>query len=546
MRSVFRSSHGLLAALLLAWGGGACTGLIGGNETGNGGEDIPSSGLGPTPLRRLTRAQYDNTIRDLVGVEGDPASGFSPDEQVGAFHSNAVAPVTELHVEQYMDAAEAIALAAVENLDELLPCDPASATTDACADMFIERFGLRAYRRPLDEQEVAELRTVFQTGKATSFADGIRLVIQTTLQSPFFLYHVESDTSSTSSSIAKLNGYEVASRLSYFLWSSMPDDALFDAAAIGELDTPDGLRAQAERMLADPKAGESIGNFHVQWLDLTDLSELQKDTTLFPSFDDSMKEAMAQETMRFADYVIRQGDAKLSTLLTASFSFPSGPLLDLYGVSAPADPNEPVALDPKERSGLLTHAGVLAQHAHGNQTSPVARGVMVRENILCQTLPSPPENVNNTPPDPDPTLTTRERFAVHTQDPSCAACHQLIDGIGFGFENYDAIGTFRAEESGKAVDASGKILGTEDIDGAFNGVVELSKILAQSETVRQCVARQWFRYAFGRVESEEDEAGLAALHDAFARTDFDIRELILALVTSDSFRFRRIGEEGTP
>jgi hypothetical protein len=259
---------------------------------------------------------------------------------------------------------------------------------------------------------------------------------------------------------------------------------------------------------------------------------------------------MEQETVRFADWVIRRGDAKLSTLLTSNQSFPSGPLYDLYGVTAPEaqDPLEPIALDPQERSGLLTHASLLAQHAHGDQTSPIARGVLVRENVLCQTLPTPPENVNNTPPDPDPELTTRERFALHTEDPTCKACHQLIDGIGFGFENYDAVGRFQSEENGKSIDASGDIVGTEDIDGTFDGVVALSQILADSASVQSCMARQWFRFAFGRVESDGDAAQLDSLEEGFAESGFDIRELILSIVRSDAFRFRSTtpAEETSP
>lgn len=545
MRNVFRLS-GLVLALGVAMGAAACTGLIGGDDT-VGGEDRAVDGLGATPLRRLTRVQYDNTIRDLLGILGAPASSLAPDERVGAFHSNAVAPVTELTVEQYMAAAEAIAEQAVADLAVLLACDPVAVGEDACADAFIASFGRRAYRRPLSEQEVVQLHGVYQVGKATSFAAGIRMVVQTALQSPFFLYHVELADEGPSR-LAKLGGYELASRLSYFMWSSMPDDALFDAAATGALDTKEGLRVQAERMLADDRAADSIESFHIQWLALDDLAEVEKDPAAFPGFDDALKEAMAQETMRFADYVIRRGDAKVATLFTASYSFASGPLLDIYGASPGADPNEPVALDPLERSGLLTHASVLARHAHGDQSSPVARGRLVRENILCQPLPTPPDNVNNTPPDPDPNLTTRERFAVHTQDPSCAACHSLIDGLGFGFENYDAIGGYRAVENGKVVDASGNIVGAGDIDGPFDGVVQLSQILAGSASVHACLARQWFRFAFGRIESDDDAGQLHMLDESFAASGFDVRELIMAIVTSDAFRYRRpiVIEEQAP
>lgn len=532
-----------LAALLLV-GSAACTGLIGDDgEGGTGGPDDDAkavSGLGSTPLRRLTRLQYDNTIHQLLGIDASYADAFSPDEKIGAFHSNAVAPVTELDVENYMSAAEAIAAQAVaESLDSLVPCDAANvsgAEAEACATAFIESFGPRAYRRALTDLEVEELLGVYGTGLETDFASGIRLIIQTALQSPNFIYHVE-PLGEAGEKIA-LDGYAIASRLSYFLWASMPDDVLFEAAAAGELDTVEGIRTQTARMLADDKARVTLANFHRQWLGLDAFDYVIKDPTLFPQFDDGMKAAMLKETDDFVDYVIRKGDGKLATLMTADFSFPGEELTALYDIEQGSSGGEPVSLDPSQRSGLLTHASVLAMHSHADQTSPIHRGVMVRQNVLCQTLPTPPENVNNTPPDPDPNLTTRERFAQHVEDPACAGCHSLIDGIGFGFENYDALGRFQAEENGLAVDASGEIVSAEGIEGAFDGVVELSEILSDSQLVQECFATQWFRYAFGRVEDDADRAQLDVIHEAFAASEHDVKELIFTIATSDAFRYR--------
>lgn len=532
-----------LAALLLV-GSAACTGLIG--DDGDGGAGGPDdegqalSGLGSTPLRRLTRLQYDNTIHELLGIDASYADAFSPDEKIGAFHSNAVAPVTELDVENYMTAAETIAAQAVaESIDTLVPCDAATVSgteAEACASTFIESFASRAYRRALTDLEVEELMGVYGTGLETDFASGIRLIIQTALQSPNFLYHVE-PIGEPGEKVA-LDGYAIASRLSYFLWASMPDDALFEAAAAGKLDTVEGIRDQTARMLADDKARVTITNFHRQWLGLDGFENVIKDPELFPQFDDGMKAAMLKETDDFVDYVIRSGDGKLATLMTADFSFPGEELTALYGIDHASDGSEPVSLDPAERSGLLTQASVLAMHSHADQTSPIHRGVMVRQNVLCQTLPTPPENVNNTPPDPDPNLTTRERFAQHVEDPACAGCHSLIDGIGFGFENYDALGRFQAMENDLPVDASGEIVSAEGIEGAFDGVVELSEILSDSQLVQECFATQWFRYAFGRVEDDADEGQLDAIHEAFAASEHDVKELIFTIATSDAFRYR--------
>jgi Protein of unknown function (DUF1592)/Protein of unknown function (DUF1588)/Protein of unknown function (DUF1585)/Protein of unknown function (DUF1595)/Protein of unknown function (DUF1587) len=513
----------------------ACTGLIGDGDDvpDEGTTSVTADGLGATPLRRLTRAHYDHSIRDLLGIDASYASAFSPDEKVGAFHSNAIAPVTELDVESYMEIAETIAAVAVDDLDALLPCAPSEGA--ACGDAFIAGIGPRAYRRPLSELELEQLRGVFAVGSETDFASGIRLVVQTLLQSPHFLYHVEPTTQDGAPAL--LDGYALASRLSYFLWSSMPDDALLAAADAGELANVEQIQAQAERMLADDKADATITSFHRQWLRLDDFDQLVKDPAVFPEFDDVMRAAMIEETDQFVSHVMRHDDGRLSTLLTADYSFPGEALVELYGIDAAAS-GEPISLDPNERSGLLTQASVLAIHSHGNQTSPVDRGVMVRENLLCQPLPTPPENVNNTPPDPDPELTTRDRFAQHVADPSCAACHKLIDGIGFGFEGYDALGRFRDMENGKPVDASGDITSAPGIEGAFDGVVELSQILSESELVRRCVSKQWFRYAFGRIEDDVDAKQLDVIYEGFAASDFDIRQLILAIVTSDAFRHR--------
>jgi hypothetical protein len=364
------------------------------------------------------------------------------------------------------------------------------------------------------------------------------------LQSPSFLYHLEPTLPAAGEAVAPLDDWEVASRLSYFLWHTMPDEELFAAAAAGELTATTGLMAQAERMLDDPRAADAIGSFHVQWVGVSELELEDKDLDLFPSFTPALRTAMLAETRAFADHVIRRGDGTLDTLLTASYSLLQGPLFEVYGVTAPPghDPLEPIDLPPGQRAGLLTLPSVLSAHAHANQTSPVHRGVMVRENLMCQDLPPPPPDVDNAPPDPDPNATTRERFAEHTADPACSACHRLIDGIGFGFEHYDAIGRYIDQESGKPIDATGQILGSDDIDGPFDGVPELAAKLASSAQVRECAALQWLRFSLGRQERDADECSTQAAIAAFEDSGFNIRQLLLAIVGTDAFRHRGQGE----
>jgi hypothetical protein len=516
---------------------------------GGGGDDPAAAcadvSVGVSPLRRLTRSQYDNTVRDLLGVTGSPSAALTPDEKAGAFFSNGTAPVSELVVEQYMRVAEEIAETAMADVDTLVPC-PAGTDEAACGQQFVDDFGMRAFRRPLTEDERVVLVGLFEQGReAAGLAGGLQMVVQTALQSPQFLYHVELGMPQPGGTqdIVALGEYELASKLSYFLWDSMPDDALLDAAAAGELAEPDALRAQAERMLADDRASDAIASFHGQWLHLDELAGLEKNPEVYPEIDTAMREAMANETTRFADWVIRHDDARLQTLLTASYSFVEGPLADLYGLApGDVDPTMPVELDPTQRAGLLTHAGVLAMHAHADQSSPIRRGKLVRETILCTPLSPPPPEVDVVPPPVDPNATTRERFDQHRTDPACAGCHMLIDPLGFGFEHYDGIGRWRDTEAGKPVDASGEILSTDDIDGEFDGAVELAERLASSEQVRTCLAEQWFAFGFGRAPGDDDACSFDTMYEAFEGSDHDIRALLLSMVTTDSFRYRRLAE----
>jgi hypothetical protein len=488
------------------------------------------------PLRRLTREQYDNAVRDLLGASGRPSLLIPQDEKLASFTSNAVTATSRLAAQQYAEAAEQLAETATPKLIADAACNPAVAGAAACAGTFIERFGRRAYRRPLSAVEKGRYERLFSS--ASTFADGIRLVVTAMLQSVHFLYHLELPETGPGE-VALLAPYQLASRLSFALWNTIPDEALLAAAAEGRLASSEGLRAEAARLLADDRAADAIRSFHVQWLNLDALSTTEKDGDLFPEFDAALRTAMLRETETFVDHVIRRGDGKLSTLLTAPFSFAEGPLLELYGGAPAGTVGQPARLDPAERAGLLTQAAFLSANAHANQSSPIRRGLVIRQNLLCEPLPDPPANVNNTPPNPAPDATTRQRFLQHTVDPSCAECHALIDPVGFGFENYDAIGRYRSSENGLAIDAHGEITRIDGTTRTFNGAVELAHVLAESPAVRRCTARQWFRFALGRAETPADTCSLERLDERFANSGFDIRELLLALVTSDAFRYAR-------
>jgi hypothetical protein len=292
-------------------------------------------------------------------------------------------------------------------------------------------------------------------------------------------------------------------------------------------------------MLADGKAVDAIPEFHLAWLGIGDLLGTDKDAALFPSWNPTVAAALRTETARFTDHVVREGDGLMSTLYTAGFSFLDGPLLALYGAAEPAGfvPGMQVMLPAGQRSGILTQGALLASHAHRNQTSPVHRGIVVRENMLCQPLDPPPLDVNVTPPEPTPATTTRERFANHEADPQCAGCHVLIDPIGLAFEHYDAIGAYRTTDGPSAVDASGEIIeGGAELDGPFVGAIELGQKLAQSATARDCLANQWFRFALDRVESVDDACSIQAIRSGFSASGGNIRQLLAAIVKSEAFR----------
>jgi hypothetical protein len=489
------------------------------------------------PLRRLTREEYDNTVRDLLGDVSSPADAFPPDEAVGGFESNNLAPVTSLLVERYMDAAQAVAAHAEGRLDALAPCPGGSEPTE-CARRFIDRFGRLAFRRPLEEEERATLFGVFvEKAKVADYRAGIRLVLEAILASPQFLYRVEPD-GGEGGGPRPLSGYEVATRLSYFLWASTPDEALLDEAARGGLATEEGVGAAARRMLADPKARAGIRSFHRQWLGLRELDTESKDAALGGTFTPELKDAMVEETLSFAVDAALSGGDVVQKLYTSTTTFVNAPLAKLYGVTGPAGAElARVTLPEGQRAGILTQASVLTVLSSGDQTSPILRGKFVREKLLCQPIPPPPVNVGIVAPKVDPKLTTKQRFEQHRRDPSCASCHVMMDPIGFGLEHYDAIGRYRTMDGAFPVDAVGELSMTDDVDGRFDGAIELGARLAGSRQARKCLATQWTRYALGRSERPEDGPSIDAAYGRFAASGFDVRELIVAIAESPSFRF---------
>lgn len=572
-----------LVALAIA-GAAACTGSIpdsGGNPSGNeptgngngpdngrgssGGSNPGNSGSGgnmetppapaPTgvsasaaPLRRLNAEQYKNTVQDLLGAGALVSeANLPPDESIGEdrFISNVRRPVQGADVDRYADAAAAIAEKAVTDLPGLLGCDPSGANEQSCVGDFIASFGKRAYRRPLASEEVESAKALYDVGRTGADpANGVRLVVQAMLQSPSFLYLFEPAPGAAPGSIVALDDWALAARLSYFFLNSMPDQELFAAAEGNKLDNPDEVASQALRLMGTDRFRSMVANFHEQWLELKELGATEKNAELFPAWGEPLRAALMEEPRRFVETVMAEGNDTLETLLTAKFSVLSGPLYELYGVQKPAgvadDAWTKVELDPTQRAGLFTQAGLMASLASDERTSFIRRGRVIRAGLLCTPIPEPPPGVDSSETDVSPTADARERARVHRDKPECAACHALFDPLGFAFENYDPIGRYRATENGRAIDASTEITETSAVDGPVENAIEMMTRLAGAEEVRACFAKQWLRFALGRDDTKEDATSLAQALEGFEKGEWKVQNLLQAIARSDSFRYQKV------
>lgn len=498
-----------------------------------------------SPLRHLTRTEYDFIVEDLLGVTNRPASAMAPDDVTSGYEvGNLVSP---LLAEQYLDTAEDVA--SQVDLGVLTPCSPDSPSAEeACARRMLAPVARRAFRRDLESDELDRLVGAFERGRELGgYEAGLRHALATILVSPSFLYHVELDPSDADpGTIHPLSGFELASRLSFFIWRSAPDDALLDAAASGALSTPEELSEQAQRLLDDPRSARGLHDFHRQWLGLDTLANVERDAERYPDFTQAHADELRASLEAFIDEVMTT-DPTLDGLLTSTFGMVSAPLAPIYGVSPPEEEGfVRVELDPDRRAGLITHPAMLTLLGKQNQSDPIHRGIFVRTRLLCQLLPLPPNDVIPTVPEPTPGQSTRERFDAHREDPACAGCHRLIDPVGFGFEHYDAIGRWRELDDGLPIDATGEIVDAEDASGTFDGAVELAHQLASSEIVRDCVATQWTRFALSRIEARQDACTTRDVTRRFAETGGNFHELVLAIVESPSFRYRQAPTETTP
>jgi hypothetical protein len=492
---------------------------------------------GPTALRRLTNDEYRNTVQDLLGLAAPLADPLQKETRSRGFDNfSAVLTVSSTLASQYEEIAARLASQA--DLARLAPCAAAAAEA-TCATSFVKSFGKRAFRRPLTGAEETAYRAIYDVGrKGASHADGLRAVLEAMLASPKLLYRFELG-SPAGGTKRVLGPYEIASELSYLFTGTLPDNELLTAADANMLSTPTQVEAHARRLLKSPRARATMRKLFVQWFGIANLEQVNKDATIYPLFTPAMRTAMGAESDRFIDSILWEGDGALATLLSSPSTFINSALAKVYGA---ADPGGSALvkrdLNPQQRAGLLTHASVLAVHSHPGDSFPIARGKFIRKNLLCHALPPPPPGEVITPPPARPNQTTRERFAQHSTNPTCAGCHALIDPLGFGMENYDAIGVFRTTENGKPVDAAGQLTGTPDADGPYTGGVELAKKLASSHATAECAVIQATRWAYGRPERDADKAVAASIATLLGGGKTDLRELMVTLTKTESFFVR--------
>jgi hypothetical protein len=509
-------------------------------------EEAVGGGKAPVVvLRRLTNSQYNNTIRDLLKDTSNPASDFPPEDFVNGFKDQYEAlSVTPLLAEAYGNAAEKLAADAFLRGDfhGLIPCKPASDNDAACRTKFIKTFGRRAFRRPLEPEEVARYTSVFRSEKP--FLKGAQTVIEAMLQSPDFIFWLDETPN------PKWKPYATASFLSYSLWNTMPDDAVLDAVARGELNTAAGIEQIAREMLADPRAKDGLDSFVSEWLRFDRVFTAARERRVYPLFNADLAAAMTEEARHFVGDLV-WNDRNFMQVYTANWGFPNSSLAAIYKVPPPAhDWDRVIFPADSERAGLLGQALFLTLTSKPDETAPTGRGLFVREQFLCQEVPPPPPNVDtNLPPfDESKPLNNRQRMSSHATNPVCASCHNLMDPIGFGLEKYDAIGERREQQKllffpaghGVAarrakpkevllgVDTNARVAGIADSD--FTSARQLGELLARTPQCQECIVKQVFRYMAGRSVTPADRPALNRALDAFRKSDFNFKSLLVSLI----------------
>lgn len=510
-------------------------------------------------IRRLTKTEYANTLHDLLGVDPEIASGL-PDEVSGAGYLNSLSP---LQLEQYLAIANK-ALDLIVSSDESKPTeiqkrlfgDPPKSGTDerATASKVARSLARKAYRRPPSHEEVDVLLEVFDLGRENklAYSASLRLMLKAILVSPQFLFITPAEAQ-RNEKIVRLDDYQLASRLSYLLWATMPDDQLLALADSGKLSEPANLKAQVKRMLEDPRSRALFDGFGAQWLGMEKFAGKKFDASQFPQMTSELRSAMYDEARLFFESIVRENRSVIS-FVDSDYTYLNEPLAKIYGLEGSVTGPEMrrVRLSDGNRGGILGMPGILAATSFPNRTSPVKRGVWVLEQVLGEHVPPAPPDIpalEKQEQEKIANLTLRQRTELHRTNPVCANCHQTLDPIGFGLENFDAIGRWRdREENGAAIDASGELPGTlgEKADGkSFTSPKELKAIIAKrGDDFSRNLVERLLAYALCRKLEGYDDVVVDTLMQDIAVDEYRMQTLISAVVTSYPFTHRRIPEAG--
>ncbi len=505
-------------------------------------EARPSS----SPLRRLTPSEWSASASALFGGVALPTVSLLPDPEVHGFRNNALSqPVSDVGVERLEGAAAEVATVATAERG-WMPC---TETSLECGLSTSFDLATRAFRRPLSTEDQADLETFFTDSFRTwGFDAALRMIIEAVLQSPEFVYRPEfgDPTLGAPEGLVALSGPELGVRLAYFLTGGPPDEELRRAAEAGELSETSAVVAQARRLLDTPAARQAFRHFHREWFDIHDVERVVLDAELFPELTPALRSSLVASTERYFEHVFFEAGT-IDALFLSNVGFVDDNLADIFGVAPTGTSNlVSVDLDATERAGVLTQPGLLVATAAPTNPgqvrvshTPVMRGVMMLEAVFCDPTGAAPPGVNvNVPTATSAAPTTRARYETLHRQPSCAGCHHRIDGIGFALENYDALGRHRTVEAGVEIDATGALIDTLDIDGEVDGAIELAQRLASSEQITDCVVRHYVGYALGRSLTEADSCQLYQLRSALGSASGNLEELVVALVTSPSFRYR--------
>ncbi len=523
----------------MAVGLAACSGDDPSDKPGSSSGASSGTEWAEPAMRRLTASQYINGVADVFGKDVALSGSLEADESNELFLTMGAAKVgtSERGVEQYHEAAIELAtqiVAQAEAHPPLADCAP-FVPGDPCVAEAIEYYGRRLWRRPLTAEEINRAVAVQEAAPDVAEEDhavGMSYALASLLASPHYIYLIEVGEPAPGSSLWRYTAYEMASRLSYFLWNSVPDEQLLSAAERGELNSPDGIRTQAERMLELGRAEDLATRFFGESWGVASLNVTDKNIAVFPEWTQERVDAYKQEFALFLRDLTHNRNGDLRELLTAEKSFVNGTLAEVYGLDVSGEDYREVDL-PGVRSGLLTSPAVVAAVSPSDRTSPTLRGVFVLERLLCTEVSPPPPDVDDTldPPSVDEGMTLKEKLAAHRTNPVCASCHDAMDGLGFPLEHFDAVGRYRTTEVDLPIDATGELKG-ESIDGSD----ELAAAILNEPEFTSCIAERLFAYSTGHEAIKDERVQLESMTQSL-RGHHRFRALVLEIVTSDAFRY---------